>query len=288
VKKTTGLYPRVHPDAAGTGVVSQAGGISLVDTLRTAGLDQALSDALAPWRKPTAVHNPAKVVLDLAVTLALGGDCLADIALLRAEPGVYGPVALDPTVSRTIDALAADAPTALAAIHTARAHARARVWSLAGAHAPDTGADAEHPVVIDLDAALVTAHSDKEHARPTFKRGFGFHPLWAFVDHGAAGTGEPLGFALRPGNAGSNTAADHIGVIRAALRQLPSYAPGTRPGRRVLIRTDGAGCSHKLLEWMTSHRLSYSVGYTLPANTADLLALIPAQVWTPPRLRQRR
>ena len=71
-----------------------AGGVSLVDTLRTAGLDQALSETLAAWRRPTAVHDPAKVVLDLAVTLALGGDCLADIALLRAEPGVYGPVGL--------------------------------------------------------------------------------------------------------------------------------------------------------------------------------------------------
>jgi len=181
-------------------------------------------------------------------------------------------------VSRTIDALAADATKALAAIDTARAQARARVWELAGAHAPDAGADAEHPVVIDLDATLVTSHSDKQQARPTFKRGFGFHPLWTFGDHGAAGTGEPLAFALRPGNAGSNTATDHIGVIRAALRQLPGYRAGTLPGRRVLIRTDGAGCSHRLLEWMTTQRLSYSVGYTLPANTADLLALIPEQV----------
>ena len=52
------------------------------------------------------MHDPAKVITDLAVTLALGGDCLADVALLRAEPGVYGLVASAPTVSRTIDALA--------------------------------------------------------------------------------------------------------------------------------------------------------------------------------------
>ena len=110
------LYPAVQPDAGGVGVVSHAGGLALVETVRAAGLDRGLSRALSSWRKPMAVHDPAKVVLDLAVSLALGGDCLADIALLRAAPQVFGRVASDPTVSRTIDALAADAPAALAAI----------------------------------------------------------------------------------------------------------------------------------------------------------------------------
>jgi hypothetical protein len=149
------------------------------------------------------VHEPAKIVLDLAVTLAVGRDCLADVAVLRAEPGVYGPVASDPTVWRTIDRLAADPVTALRAIHTARAAARARAWKLAGRHAPDHGNDAGTPLIINADATLVTAHSDKEGAAPTFKRGYGHHPLWAFVDHGPAGTGEPLSVLLRPGNAGS-------------------------------------------------------------------------------------
>ncbi len=94
-----------------------------------------------------------------------------------------------------------------------------------------TAADAAAPLIIDLDATLVTAHSDKENAAPTFKRGFGFHPLWAFVDHGPAGTGEPLAVLLRPGNAGSNTAADHITVIRQALAQLPGHRSGQRPER---------------------------------------------------------
>jgi hypothetical protein len=213
VKKGTGLYPSVQADAAAVGVVSQAGGVALVETVRAAGLDRALSQALDRWRKPTAVHDPAKVLLDLAVALALGGDCLADIAVLRDEPGVYGLVASDPTVSRTVDALAQDASRSLAAINTARAAARARVWELAGVHAPDSEADAEHPLVVDVDATLVTAHSDKEQARPTFKRGYGHHPLWAFADHGQDGTGEPLAVLLRPGNAGSNTAADHITVV---------------------------------------------------------------------------
>ena len=103
MKNTTGFYPRLIVDTARCSAVGQAGGVLLTETIRTSGLGLELSAALGRWRKPTAVHDPAKVVLDLALTLALGGDCLADIALLRAEPGVYGRVASDPTVSRTID-----------------------------------------------------------------------------------------------------------------------------------------------------------------------------------------
>ena len=233
------------------------------------------------WRKPSAVHDPAKVVLDLAVTLALGGDCLAYIALLRGEPGLYGPVASDATVSRTITALAADAPSVLAAIDTARAAGRARAWKLAGAHAPNHVASSRAPVIVDLDATLVGSYSENELAAPTYKRGFGFHPLWSFVDHSSAGTGEPLSVLLRPGNAGSNTATDHIAVIKATLAQLPSHRRGRRAGRKVLIRTDGAGCTHKVLTWVSGQRLSSSVGFPLPYNTSELLELIPADVWTP-------
>jgi len=217
------------------------------------------------------------VVADLAITLALGGDTCSDLAVVRAEAAVFGAVASDPTASRVIATLGADAGKALAAIDRARAAARARVWQLAGAAAPDHGVSAEAPLVIDVDATLVTAHSDKQNARPTFKRGFGFHPLCAFVDHGPAGTGEPLGIMLRPGNAGSNTAADHITVISAALAQLPG---DRRRGKQVLVRIDGAGSTHKVIDWLTGRRLSYSVGFTLPENTPDLLRLIPKDVWT--------
>jgi hypothetical protein len=281
VKQRNGFYPRVHVDTAEVPAVGQAGGVLLTEVVRASGMDRAMSQALAPWRKPLAVHDPAKVVLDLAVTLALGGDCLADIAQVRAEPGVYGLVASDPTVSRTIDALAADAPAALKAINTARAEARARVWALAGQDAPDHGIDATDPLVIDVDATLVTSHSDKQDAAPTYKRGFGFHPLCAFLDHGGEGTGEPLAVALRPGNAGSNTATDHIAVMRESLRQLPFHRPGTRPGRKVLMRTDAAGCTHDVLDWVTGQRMSYSVGFTLPQGSERLLRLIPTDVWTP-------
>jgi len=281
VKKTTGPYPAPTVDGGGSSVVPNAGATLLLRTAQTVGLTGALSTALAPWRRPLARHDPGKIVTDLAVSLAIGGDCLADIAQLRAAPEVFGLVASDPTVSRCIDALAADAPAALAAINTARAAARARAWSLAGERAPDHAVDAAAPLVIDVDATLVGAHSEKECAAPTFKRGFGFHPLWAFCDHGAEGTGEPLAVVLRPGNAGSNTVVDHIAVLRAALAQLPG---GPTRGKKVLIRVDGAGGTHELLAWLTRRRLAYSIGFSLPGNLASIqakLATIPADVWEP-------
>ena len=281
MKKTTGFYPRPIVDTKSSTAVGQAGGVLLTSAVRAAGLDAGLSAALSRWRSPFATHDPAKVLLDLAITLALGGDTCSDLAVARAEPVVFGQVASDPTASRTIAALAKDVTRVLPAIDRARADARARVWKLAGVNAPDHDTSASRPLVIDVDATLVTAHSDKEQARSTFKRGYGFHPLCAFVDHGTDGTGEPLAIKLRPGNAGSNTAADHIEVLRAALAQLPGHRPGTRPGRKVLVRIDGAGSTHKVIAWLTGQRLSYSVGFTLPDNTPDLLKLIPATVWAP-------
>ncbi len=189
MRETTGLYPHVRADAAGTGVVSHAGAVLLCDTITAAGLDRGLTQALGRWRAPSAVHDPAKILLDVAVSLAVGGDCLADIATLREAPEVFGPVASDPTVSRLVERLAKDPDRAVAAIDTARAAARKTVWARAGAHAPDHGVDHRRPLIVDADATLVTAHSDKEQAAPTFKRGFGHHPLGVFVDHGRRAPG---------------------------------------------------------------------------------------------------
>jgi len=264
----------------GSGVVSHAGAVALLGTAQRTGLSGVLSEALTPWRKPMSSHDPGKIVLDLAVALAVGGDCLADIGVLRAEPAVFGAVASDPTVSRLISALAADAPKAVAALAAARAAARNTAWAVAGDRSPDHGIDAEHPLVIDLDATLVTAHSDKESAAPTFKGGYGFHPLCAFVDHGATGTGEPLAILLRPGNAGSNTAADHKAVLADALAQLP-WRPGYRVGRKVLVRADTAGGTHEFVHHLHARRLSYSVGFFLSGAAAAALDLIPEAAWTP-------
>lgn len=278
MSKRSRMYPHVRVDRARVPAVGQAGGVLLTQTVEASGLGQVLSQTLGPWRKPLARHDPAKVLIDLAICLALGGDACRDAALLRSEPGMYGPVASDPTISRTIAALAGDVEAVEKVVAQARARAREQVWELAGDRAPDHGASAEAPLVIDLDATLVTSHSDKEQARPTFKKGYGFHPLLAFVDHGPDGTGEPVAALLRAGNAGSNTASDHESVIRQALEQIPGINP-SRPGRKVLIRTDGAGGSKQLLGFLSSKGVSYSIGFTLPMSTPELYHLIPEAAW---------
>jgi hypothetical protein len=261
--------------ADGTGIVSQAGAVLLIQTLRATGLDRGLSAALERWRPGRAVHDPGKVVTDLVVALALGGDCLADIAVLRAQPQLFGLVASDPVVSRLVTRLAADAPRALKAIRTARAAARNRAWGLAGDAAP--GAD-RGPIIVDIDATVVTSCSEKEQATPTWKKTYGFHPLTAFADHGADGAGEPLAIVLRPGNVGSNTAADHLEATRLALAQLPRHQR-----QQVLVRADSGGGTHEFLDWLTrpGRRLAYSVGFTMTGDICDAILKVPARAWTP-------
>lgn len=272
--KRIGSYPRVRVEGGGRSVVSQSGGVLLVETVRKTGLDQALSAVLAPWHRPRAVHDPGKMLCDLALSVALGGDCLADVGVLRAEPAVFGLVASDPTVSRLIDTLAAAGPKVLTAIRTARAEVRNRVWRLAGQAAPDAGGQ----VIVDIDGVLVLAHSEKEDAAATWKRTFGHHPLLAFVDHGSEGGGEPVAGLLRPGNAGSNTASDHIETARLALAQLPAKY---RRGRRTLVRTDSGGGTHEFVAWLAQRGrwLSYSVGMTITDAVHAAVLKIPKEAW---------
>jgi hypothetical protein len=271
----TARSSKIMVSADGTGIVSQAGGLLLVQTLRATGLDRGLDAALERWRQPRAVHSPGKIITDLAVAVALGGDCLADVAMLRAQPELFGPAASDPVVSRLVTRLAADVPRALKAIRAARAAARQRAWELAGDAAP--GADGGL-VTVDIDATIVTSCSEKEQAMPTWKKTYGHHPLTVFADHGPGGSGEPLAVMLRAGNAGSNTASDHVEAARLALAQLPRHLR-----RRVLIRTDSGGGTHDFLKWLTrpGRRLAYSVGFTLTEDIADAILKIPASAWTP-------
>lgn len=273
--KTIASRPKIVMSADGSGLISQAGALLLLETLRVTGLDQTLPEQLQQWRPARAIHDPGKIVADLAVSLALGGDCLADIALLRSQPELFGPIASDPTVSRLIDRLATDTPKALTAIRTARAIAREHTWTLARQGAPGTD---EHLIPIDLDATIVIAHSNKENATPTWKKTFGFHPLTAFADHGTNGAGEPLAVILRPGNAGSNTAADHITATVLALAQLPRARR-----RQVLIRTDSGGGTHEFLTWLTrpGRWLKYSIGFTITDDLAEAILRLPATAWTP-------
>jgi hypothetical protein len=254
--------------------VSSAGGLLVRQTVRLSGVERALSVALAPWRGRRARHDPGKVVVDLATAVALGGDCLADIAVIRAQPQVFGPVASDPTVSRLVSALAADIDTALPALRVARARARAAVWARRRPLAGSPGTRDGGQVIVDIDATLVAAHSDKEHASPTHKRSFGFAPMCAFVDHGEHGTGETLLAQLRPGSASPWNKQDHLDAVDLALVQLPAAERG-----QVLIRTDSGGCSKALLAHLTNLGVEYSIGFPAHETVKTAIETIPAQAW---------
>ena len=266
-------YPKVKYRSSTSGSVSSAGSLLLTETARVLGLVEALVTELAGFTRRGAVHAPGKAIADLAVMLAAGGECPADVVMLRARPHLFGMVASDPTMSRIIDDLAADVDAALAGIAAARASARVTAGLLPGGALPEI----DGHVIVDIDATLITSHSDKELAAPTFKRGFGFHPLLAFADHGDGGTGAPLAAVLRPGNAGSNTASDHVAVLDLALAQLD---PAQR--EQVLVRTDSAGGTKAFLTHLAERNLAYSVGFAgfLPYLKAAI-DTVDASAWTP-------
>jgi hypothetical protein len=255
-------------------LISSSGGLLLQRTIRVSGLDRALSAGLAPWCGRRARHDPAKVLIDLATAVALGGDCAADVAVVRAQPAVFGPVASDPTVSRLVAALAADIEVALAALRTARAAARAAVWARRRPLAGTAGRRDGGLVVVDIDSTVVAAHSDKQGAQPTFKRTFGFVPMCAFVDHGEHGTGETLVVQLRPGKASPWAKTDHIAALDAALAQLPAAERG-----QVLVRADSGACSKAFLHHITDAGLEYSIGFPAHETVRAAIATIPAQAW---------
>ena len=255
-------------------LISSSGALLLREAIRVAGLGRGLSAALVPWRTARAAHDPGKVLLDVATAVALGGDCLADLAAVRAQPEIFGSVASDPTVSRLFAALAGDADDAVAAIRGARAQARATVWArrrpLAGAPGDRSGGQ----VIVDIDATLVTAHSDKEGAQPTFKRGFGFAPMCSFVDHGEHGTGETLAVDLRPGKASPWSSADHLTTLDHALAQLPEHERA-----QVLVRADTGACSKVFLHKITDAGLEYSIGFQAQDTVKAAIEAIPEQAW---------
>ncbi len=233
------------------------------------GLHAALSAQVSRWRKPTAVHDPGQVVLDLAVMLAVGGDCPADVALLRAGSGLYGQVASTATISRLVATLAAAGQEALSALRESRAAARA--WVAVLTPEADRG-----EVIVDIDATLVTAHSEKEDAAPTYKRGFGFHPLLAYLDHGPGGTGEALAGINRRGNANAGTAADHLAILDLIEDQLTQAERET-----LVVRTDTAACTHAFLAELTDRKIGYSIGFYARADVAAAVEALPAAAWIP-------
>jgi hypothetical protein len=261
-------------------VVAHAGSVATRMLADRTGLTGEVSKAFAR-RSFRPVHDRGRVLVDVAVMLADGGEAIADIEVLRHQAPVLGPVASPPTVWRALDELT---PAALRRIQTARARVRRGVWAQLAAGVSGlpaskvAGSDLGDVVVLDVDATLVTAHSEKEQASPTFKKTFGFHPLAVWCDN----TQEMVAGMLRTGKAGSNTAVDHITVLSDAIAQIPAAHR-----KKLLVRCDGAGASHALLDWLTAQgrirgrSLEYSVGFPVTEKVRDAIALVPQDVWVP-------
>lgn len=265
----TSSRPKIVVTADGRGVVGHAGTRLLTDLADATGLADAMSDALAPLRQRASGHDPGRVALDVAVMLADGGEAISDLAVLRGQSELFGPVASKATVWRLLNSLDA---AAVDRIRAARALAREVAW----AQAAETGRMVSSSVagytipgfVLDVDATIVVCHSDKASAAKTWKRTFGYHPLLCFLD----ATGEALAGILRPGNAGSNTTADHIEVLDLALAQIPDQY---RHGTDILVRSDSAGATKGFLAHIRSLRdhgvrsfFSVGVAITEPIRTA--------------------
>jgi hypothetical protein len=261
VVKRNRTRPRLKVSADGQNVVNHAGARLLSDLADETGLRGGLSRAMAATKQRRRGHDRGQVLVDLAVMIADGGDAISDLAVLRHQPDLFGEVASTPTAWRTLEAVDGDA---LDGIAVARAEARRRVWA--------AGADPGF-YVIDFDGTLITAHSDKEGAAPTYKRGFGHHPLLALLD----GTGEALAGILRPGNAASNTTADHVDLLAMALAQLP-VDPETV---EVVARADSAALTHGFVDACRDAHVRFSVGFDLtePVRTACLS--VPKRRWQP-------
>lgn len=251
--------PRLKITGDGSGIVNHVGARLLADLADQLGLTSGLSVAMAPTKRRRRGHDRGGVLVDVAVMLGDGGDTISDVAVLRDQPDLFGDVASHPTVWRTLEAVDT---AALERIKAARAQARCRAWA--------AGADPGF-YVVDIDATLVGSHSDKEHAAPTYKRGFGFHPLLAYLD----ATGEALAGMLRPGNAGSGTAADHVAVLDDALAQLPI------DDSDVIVRADSAGWSHGFVEHCRARHVSFVIGHQLTVDIAKVLLDVPKRAWSP-------
>jgi Transposase DDE domain group 1 len=249
----------VEVTADGEGLVSHAGVALVVELADRSGLSVALSDALAGTRERRSAHDPGRVLRDVAVMLADGGDCVSDAAALEGQERLFGVRASETTTHRVLKSVD---ESLLAGVRAARAKARARVWD-AGAR-PQT-------LTLNIDATLLSAHSEKERAAGNYKHGYGFHPLGCWLDE----TGEALAAILRPGNAGSNTAEDHFSVLGLALAQLPAEDLQ----REILVRTDIGGQTHQFTSDCREAGIRFSVGYELTATVRAAILEVPEAAW---------
>jgi hypothetical protein len=269
----------VKVEPGGAGVVAHVGLHALGHFADRLGLGGALSGAIVPRGERLPIHDRGKVVVQTALMLAGGGESCADIEHLRLQEDLFGSVPSDTTVFRTFHEINAQTRSGIAA---AMAEIRAKVWSRSSA---TTG---QAPVILDIDASLVEIHTEsKEQAAPTYKGGYGFHPMFCFAD----ATGEALAAMLRPGNAGANTVADHVCVLEGAVEQLPEeIAAGHRAGddralvaRHVIVRADSAGCTEGFLSACRARNIGFFVSArSNPQVTSALFDAIGLDgVWEP-------
>jgi hypothetical protein len=270
---------RVLVSADGQGVVSHAGVGLLREMAEYTGLADGITDALLDTYKGPPIHSPGRVFTDLAVAVADGADAISGISVLVDRQDLFGPVASMPTTWRVLDRVDA---THLPRVQQARAQGRARAWA-AGA-----GPDLDQELCLDFDATITIAHSEKENAAATWKKTFGFHPLLCFLDRPDVAGGEALAGLLRPGNAGSNTAADHITVLEMALASLPEHArprPGAEAGSwegpRLLARSDSAGATHAFAAACVQRGVGFSFGFPVDMRIQRIVDVIPEQCWHP-------
>lgn len=258
----------VRVTADGRGVVSHAGARLVADVADESGLGADLTAALASIARRRRRHDPGDVLVDLALALVDGGECVSDLKVLRDQPDLFGDVASQPTAWRLLDAID---ETLLAELQSARAASRARVW--AAGLAPER-------LTLDFDATLVNVHSEKEGAAATYKRGFGFHPLLVFLDQ----TNEALAAKLRSGSAGANTAADHVELLDAAVAQLPVTTRADEPetGADVLVRADSAGATHGFVDAIVAKGFEFSIGFDITEAVRLAILEVPERAWQTP------
>jgi len=268
--KRTNARPQLSVTADGKGIAAHAGTRLLAEMADFTGLTGALSDAMSATVRRVRRHDPGRVLLDVALTLADGGDCLSDLAVLRDQPALFGSVASTPTASRVIDSVDADR---LCSIRSARAKARARAWEAGLCPVTRHG-----PLILDFDATMVGAYVEKNGAGPTYKGGFGFHPLTCFLD----ATNEALAMLLRPGNASAHNADDHIAVLDLALAQLPVAPKGLDPagGVAMLVRSDAAGASHVFIDALVERGIEFSVGMEMRTPVRLAVLALSERDWT--------
>lgn len=254
-----GSLETVEVTADGEALCSQAGALLLTNLCDRLGLTDALDEALAPTRQRRSAHRDGEILRDLVVMLIQGGEHVSDLAALREQPDLFGAVASDSTAFRAIERIG---EAELDGIRAARKATRGRAFGLGAAPAQ---------AILDVDASLLGAHSEKEEAAGNYKGGFGFHPMLCYLE----GSEAALDGILRPGNAGSNTGADQVEAVEAALEQLPaSLAEG-----EVLLRGDSAACVHELLDFCREGGIRFSVGFDLTAPVREAIGKVPDSAW---------